>query len=309
VDIFKCSTAKVPEFYLVDTPGFDDTIKSDTEILMDVAGWLNKAYKAEIPLTGIIYLHRINDVRVGGTGMKNLRTFKKLCGPEFLSKVVLATTFWTAVSQATGNAREDQLKTKDEFWGAMIKNGSKVFRHDRREESAAQIVEYLVSLRSIDGQVPPLAIQKQMVEEGKTLDETGAGMEVESQLIAQKKMYEQKLANMRDELKEALAAHDKEWQKELKEQKDEIEKKMKKARTDQQTLKADNEALMKRLDEQLKKENSHETDKFELLVRGHEYELESMRKERASWEKQQELQHKLDMLRLRIAQYGHCCVM
>lgn len=70
MDIFKSSTAGVPVFYLVDTPGFDDTLKSDIEILMDVAGWLNKAYKAKIPLTGIIYLHRINDVRVGGTGMK-----------------------------------------------------------------------------------------------------------------------------------------------------------------------------------------------------------------------------------------------
>ena len=195
VDIFKCSTPKVPEFYLVDTPGFDDTVKSDTGILMDVAGWLNKAYKAHIPLTGIVYLHRINDVRVGGTGMKNLRTFKKLCGPEFLSKVVLATTFWSVVSQATGNAREEQLKTDDKFWGSMIKNGSNVFRHDKRQESATEIVEYLASLRSTNGQrTPALAIQEQMVDEGKTLDETGAGMEVESQLIAQKKMYEQKLA-------------------------------------------------------------------------------------------------------------------
>ena len=308
MDIFKCNTTKVPEFYLVDTPGFDDTTKSDTDILMDVAGWLNKAYKAKIPLAGIVYLHRINDVRLGGTGMKNLRTFKKLCGPAFLSKVVLATTFWSLVDKTTGNDRENQLKTKDEFWGTMIKGGSKVFRHDRRQETATEIVEYLVSLRSTDGQGSPLAIQEQMVDEGKTLDETGAGMEVESQLNAQKKVYEQKLAKMRQELTEALTAHDEEWQKELKEQKAEIDKKMKKGERDRQKLKADNEALIKRLDEQLKKENRNETDQVELLIKGHEYELESMRQERVAWEKQQELQHKLDMLRLRVQQV-RCCVM
>lgn len=192
----------------------------------------------------------------------------------------------------------------------MIKSGSKVFRHDRRQESATEIMEYLVSLRSTsDQKMPALAIQEEMVDEGKHLDETGAGMEVESQLIAQKKVYEQKLANMRVELNEALAAHDKEWQKELGEQREDIEKKMRKAKLDQQKPKADNEALIKRLDEQLKKEHSHDTDRVELLIKGHEYELESMRQERVAWEKQQELQRKLDMLRLRIAQANHCCVM
>lgn len=77
----------------------------------------------------------------------------------------------------------------------MIKSGSKVFRHDRRQEPATEIMEYLVSLRSTsDQKMPALAIQEEMVDEGKHLDETGAGMEVESQLIAQKKVYEQKLA-------------------------------------------------------------------------------------------------------------------
>jgi hypothetical protein len=309
VDIFKCSTAKVPEFYLVDTPGFDDSIKSNTEILMDVAGWLNRAYEAKIPLTGIVYLHRICDHRVSVAMMNSLRTFKELCGPVFLSKVVFATTFWSVVSLATGNDREEQLKTGDDFWGSMIKNGSKVFRHDRRRESASGIVEYLVSLRSDQDQEIPLAIQKQMVDEGKTLDETDAGMEVESQLIAQKKFYEQELAITKQDLEKALIAQDKNGLLELRKMREDIEKEIKKAELDQQELKADKKALIKRLDEQVKEKQRREMDRIDQRVKEYEYELELMKQERAAWKEQLELKRKIAESLARRVQESQCCMM
>jgi hypothetical protein len=54
----------------VDTPGFDDSTKTDTQILMDVTDWLNRAYLADILLSGIIYLHRIIDAKMGGQASK-----------------------------------------------------------------------------------------------------------------------------------------------------------------------------------------------------------------------------------------------
>lgn len=47
-----------------------------------LADWLNRVYQNNVRLAGILYLHRIGDNRLGGTAMKNLRMFKKLCGDE-----------------------------------------------------------------------------------------------------------------------------------------------------------------------------------------------------------------------------------
>lgn len=57
-------------FFLVDTPGFDDSTETDTQILMEVTDWLNRAYLADILLSGIFYLHRIIDIKMGGQASK-----------------------------------------------------------------------------------------------------------------------------------------------------------------------------------------------------------------------------------------------
>ncbi len=49
--------------FLVDTPGFDDSTRSDVEVLRELAAWLTATYAKEIRLSGIIYLHRINQPR------------------------------------------------------------------------------------------------------------------------------------------------------------------------------------------------------------------------------------------------------
>ncbi|KDQ53013.1 hypothetical protein JAAARDRAFT_442684 [Jaapia argillacea MUCL 33604] len=43
---------------LVDTPGFDDTNKTDMDILNMIGAWLAKTYKNHVKLAGIIFLHR-----------------------------------------------------------------------------------------------------------------------------------------------------------------------------------------------------------------------------------------------------------
>ena len=319
VDIFKCSSRSIPQFYLVDTPGFDDTYRSDTDILMDLAGWLNAAYSQKIFLTGIIYLHRILDVRLGGAAMRNLRMFKRLCGEQSLPRVVLATTFWSNVNAATGRQREDQLKTKPEFWGAMIASGSTVFRQDRGRESAKVIIDYLVSKRTPGNDPMRLALSQQMVDENKTLDQTGAGQELQSQLARQKEEYERKLEAMRKELRDAIATKDREWQEQLEEQKQEIQKKIAQDEVDRQRLQTDKEALQQRLDEQLNRDRhqfQRDYQQKELRMQGMEYELKMMKEWNKAFEDQQELKreverekHKLEMWKLRVLHAPRCTIM
>lgn len=102
---------------LVDTPGFDDTYRSDTEILKTIASWMKDAYDEKTRLTGIIYLHRISDNRMFGSSLKNLRMFRSLCGTENLSYVILATTIWDKVNAGEGRAREAELLFNDQWWG------------------------------------------------------------------------------------------------------------------------------------------------------------------------------------------------
>lgn len=115
--------------HLIDTPGFDDTDRKDTDVLRDLAGWLGVAYKQKILLSGIIYLHRIIDPRMQGTAKRNLHMFQALCGPECLGQIVLVTTMWTLVSPAMGDQRERELMQTEQFWGYMYKNGSQILRH------------------------------------------------------------------------------------------------------------------------------------------------------------------------------------
>ena len=69
------------QVHLIDTPGFDDTNRSDSDVLKDLAYWLGISYeKKKIQLTGLIYLHPISHTRMAGTPFKNLRTFRKMVG-------------------------------------------------------------------------------------------------------------------------------------------------------------------------------------------------------------------------------------
>lgn len=92
--------------HLIDTPGFDDTHTSDREVLEGIVTWMGQAYKDHITLSCILYLHRIIDIRLGGTGLRNLIMFRKLCGDDFYPRVALVTTMWDRVPRAEAEARE-----------------------------------------------------------------------------------------------------------------------------------------------------------------------------------------------------------
>ena len=53
---------------LVDTPGFDDTEMSDFQILHAIAAWLEKSCEKGRRLNGLVYLHRITNTRMSGSG-------------------------------------------------------------------------------------------------------------------------------------------------------------------------------------------------------------------------------------------------
>ncbi len=217
--------------YLVDTPGFDDTYRTDTQVLEEVANWLHMSYKARVRLAGVVYLHRICDPRVTGSAMKSLRMFKKLCGDDGLGSVVLATTWWSSVTSEKGAANEKELMTKSQFWKNMIQKGSAVCRQDRDAESAAEILTYIMDLR----RPVTLEIQKEMAD-GKALNETAAGQEVQREMVEMKRKYENDLDSLKKEMKEAIKKRDREAKREIAQEREQLEEKLKKQERDQKRL-------------------------------------------------------------------------
>jgi len=302
VDIFKCATSGIPEFYLIDTPGFDDSTRSDTDILREVASWLTKAYTNNIKLTGIIYLHRILDVRLGGSAMKNLRMFKKLCGADNLGSVVLCTTFWGQVDEATAAVREHQLQTREEFWGGLIARGSKMFRQDQGKSSGENIIKYLVGRRS----KMVLEIQKEMVDGRKTLTQTAAGAEVQADLEKLREKYEAEVAQLRDEMTKALAQHDEEWQEEVNRHREQLEARIKQSEEDRQKMEARHEELWKQREaerEEERRQHLEERLQAQREVDRMENELAIARMNNLHLDELQSLRNQLWIEQWRVAQY------
>jgi hypothetical protein len=98
---------------LVDTPGFEDSKKSDEDILRLIGEWLKKTYvelnlqfvtrpnnahacryEKKILLSGIVYVYQINNSRMAAAPHRNLLMFSELTGPRSAKNVVLVTTMW-----------------------------------------------------------------------------------------------------------------------------------------------------------------------------------------------------------------------
>ncbi|KAH8767855.1 hypothetical protein BGZ57DRAFT_899450 [Hyaloscypha finlandica] len=195
---------------LVDTPGFDDTSRSDTDVLILIANWLRESYKHHTLLSGIIYLHRISDPRMSGSSIKNLRMFRKLCGAESMHNVSLVTTMWDKVTRVEGETREkDLMDGENGFWRAMIKSGCLVRRHDGSVESARGLVAELASMKRT-----VLRLQEEIAE-GKKLIETDAGVSLNEELLRVKRQHEEELRCVKEEMEAAMRSGNEALQKEL----------------------------------------------------------------------------------------------
>lgn len=169
--------------YLIDTPGFDDTYRTDKSVLRSLVAWLSLTYKNSIRLHGVLYLHRITDVRMQGSTKGSVSLFRQLCGADNLKHVLLVTTMWDALDKKeVGVSRETELVRNEDFWGCMVKNGSQVERHYDTIESARNLIDIFLP-RDCDQRLEPrpqmeLAIQREMVDQHKVLESTSAGQEV-----------------------------------------------------------------------------------------------------------------------------------
>ena len=228
----------------VDTPGFDDTYRSDRDILRTIAGWLEEKYewsyvhslritnklnryKGDVKLSGVIYTHRITDNRMSGSVCKNLDMFGRLCGDNAAKRVRLVTTMWDRVKDTnTANNRVTQLEGN--FWKPLIDAGACHQKFENTRESAWDIV------RGATGDSEALLLQEELVDADRRLNETTAGKALYSQF--QRLLQEQK-DTIKQLSEEAKAQQDPALAKELEAEYKRIEAQLQKTWQEMEELK------------------------------------------------------------------------
>ena len=230
--------------HLVDTPGLDDTNRKDSDVLREISAWLSESYSHKILLNGILYLHRISDTRMQGSGKMSIALLYKLCGKESLKKVVLTTTMWERVDPAVGERREHELQTTEEFWGFMSQHGSQIRRHYNNKQSALNIISMFVpqSLGAVPETVT-LDIQKELADEHRTLDQTGAGQVLDGAFSKEKESLQRELVEVRDAMTAAVGERDMTMALALQEQQTEMDRVVDNLRREQERLRVTMEQL------------------------------------------------------------------
>jgi hypothetical protein len=190
---------------LLDTPGFDDSLRHDTDTLQELADWFKLSLEQGHKLAGIIYLHNITHNKMTGSSRRNLRLFRKLCGDTNMDNVVLATSQWANLSgneelnltpEEVGAKREEELRGHDSFYKPMLDNGARYERY-QDYESGIRILKSLVH------KTPFLTDLAQELEANTDLIDTAAGKVVNDNLLEAELKHKAEIEKLRQDMLEA----------------------------------------------------------------------------------------------------------
>jgi hypothetical protein len=172
-----------------------------------------------ISLKGIIFLHRINDNRMGASGLRYLNIFRKIWGDEALPNVALVSTMWSEVDTSLGLRRH--LELRRHFWGDMVDKGAYMFQYDGSSEQAQTIVGQLLTKKDV-----VLKIQRELLGQHKPLWDTSAGKMVHSDLESRIEDSRKNIKRLGEEIRAAEAADDISTARKLEKKRDEQRRKL-----------------------------------------------------------------------------------
>jgi hypothetical protein len=220
-------------------------VRTDSEILTEIARILSCQYQLGVELKGVIYIHRITDIRYSRSSVKTFEVFRKICGERALKNVLLITSRWGEVSQTIGSDRERQLKER--FWAYMLGRGSNMSRFYGDRDSAIGLISQLLMKETV-----VLELQEELVDNGKRLNETSAGAYVSDNLDDLKKKYEEELASL-EKLKLELRENDRAMKRQVQRDWEEEQTRLQKAESEQVSLQR---PVGAEVQEQIKKKRS-----------------------------------------------------
>ena len=169
---------------------------------------------------------------MGGNAKKNLRMFRELCGESALKNVCITTTNWSRVTEEEGESRELELRESPNLFKPLIDAGAELFRWDNTDSASAQsIVDSLIRKDKTK-----LQIQVEL-DEGKTLEETGAGSVLKEEMIVLVEKHKVDMQALQKEIEEAAMTKQAELLAELEEERQKTQEQMLKIQEDLNKLK------------------------------------------------------------------------
>lgn len=152
---------------LLDTPGFDDSVRDNLEVLSEITSqlYLFALQPDKFAMRGVVFLHDISEIRFGGSQKKTLGILKALLGEANLGNVVVGTTMWDARRYKQQEQRERALQ--DDLWRGI----HKTMRLPDEDKGAAERI-----IRELLKKKPALLlVQKEMLKPPHTLESTTVG--------------------------------------------------------------------------------------------------------------------------------------
>jgi hypothetical protein len=134
--------------------------------------------------------------------IKNLKVFTEIVGLNNFSNVILVTTMWDRLEDVTVAERREQelLQT---FWAPLIEKGCVTARFSGDRASALQIIGR-IAFDQCGSFNPPLAIQREMIDERKKLEETAAGEALLKQMLEMERKHAAELSRVRSDAQEQV---------------------------------------------------------------------------------------------------------
>ncbi|KAI6750892.1 hypothetical protein HG530_014342 [Fusarium avenaceum] len=284
IDVFEYTT-KGQRVFLIDTPGFNDTTRSDVETLEILATYLGASYANGVRIHGVLMLHPITNNRMSGSSLRYLAFLKAMCGFESYRNLVIVTTMWpeelSPAEKEDLEDRENELLTQQRFFGDLVAEGASLFRHYEHGHrdlhiqriSAQSIMTYI--LRKTDEHtMDALQLQRELVEEKKPLAQTAAGFLTADYLRQARRTHETRLNELESEKPGALVSGDTTYKQQLVKLEAEVNMDIQRVEKDCQTLTRTIADLHQAEKEALKQEIARLNRRFQNEVKAKERVLQ-----------------------------------
>ncbi|KIM79065.1 hypothetical protein PILCRDRAFT_10725 [Piloderma croceum F 1598] len=140
---------------------------------------------------------------------------KQLCGDQAMKHLTIVTNVWGEVSPEKGKQREKELSSNEKFFKNAIDKGAAFGRHNNTYKTAFAILRHVTKNQPI-----VLGIQDQMVNQGRSLNETAAAEELQREMKEQEKQQRAEMARYKTKAEESARrieqerrmAIEREWQ-------------------------------------------------------------------------------------------------
>jgi hypothetical protein len=180
----------------------------------------------------------------------------------------------------------------------MVQRGSKVVRHNGTHTSALNIVYSIIDRR----QRVVLDIQTQLIDQHRNLDDTTAAQALQSELLEERRKGQERLAELKEEMKIAMNENDLKWQKQNEADQAEARAAIEKTHAETAALRTNLAKIAKEKDEQFRKmqeEMAAQANKFQDEIRKSNEALKAAQEESQRRAEAHERQRREDAERAR----------